>query len=129
MQIKFVSVSVTDQEQALRFYEGVLGFVKKADIAMGPYRWLTVESPDGIAGVELILEAATFPPARVYQQARFEAGMPAIALTTADIKAEYARLTKLGVVFRGEPTNAGPVIVAVFEDTCGNLINLAQPLM
>jgi catechol 2,3-dioxygenase-like lactoylglutathione lyase family enzyme len=129
MQIKFVSVSVTDQEQALRFYEGVLGFVKKADIAMGPYRWLTVESPDGIAGVELILEAVTFAPARVYQQARFEAGMPAVALTTADIQADYARLTKLGVVFRGEPTNAGPVIMALFEDTCGNLINLAQPLM
>ena len=126
MQIKFVSVLVDDQERALAFYTGVLGFEKKADIRNGEYRWLTVTSPDGVAGVELLLEPMGFPPARVYQKALFDAGIPATALITRDIAAEVARLKARGVVFRGEPTAMGPVTVVVVEDTCGNLINLVQ---
>lgn len=97
-----------------------------ADIPMGPHRWLTVTSPDGIAGVELVLEPMAFPPARVYQKSLFEAGIPATALITSDIHADVARLKGLGVQFRGEPTDVGPVVVVLFEDTCGNLINLVQ---
>jgi len=128
MQLKFLSVPVADQEAALRFYTDILGFKKMADFPVGDYRWLTVVSPDGIEGVELVLEPMAFPPAKVYQQALFEAGIPAIALISQDIHADYARLTRLGVVFRGEPQAAGPILTALFEDTCGNLINLVQPL-
>jgi catechol 2,3-dioxygenase-like lactoylglutathione lyase family enzyme len=129
MQLKFMSVMVADQESALRFYTDVLGFEKMADIPMGPFRWLTVTSPDGIAGVELVLEPLGFPPAKVYQQALFDAGIPAIALITQDIQADYERLLGSGVVFRGPPKNEGMIITAVFEDTCGNLINLVQPMV
>lgn len=129
MQIKFVSVLVEDQAKALDFYTSVLGFSKMADIPMGEYRWLTVTSPDGIAGVELVLEPMAFPPARVYQKALFEAGVPATALITADIDADYAKLKAKGVVFRGEPRSMGPIKAATFEDGCGNVINLVQPLM
>ncbi len=127
MQLKFVSVMVRDQEAALHFYTNVLGFEKMADLPMGEYRWLTVTSPDGIAGVELVLEPLGFPPARDYQQAMFEAGIPALALITRDIQADYDRLTKLGVKFRGEPQSMGVITAAAFEDTCGNLVNLVQP--
>ena len=127
MQIKFVSVMVEDQKKALEFYTSVLGFEKMADIPMGGYRWLTVTSPDGMAGVELVLEPMSFPPARTYQKALFEAGIPVTAFSTKDILSDFARLKSLGVKFRGEPTNAGPVTGVVFEDTCGNLINLVQP--
>jgi catechol 2,3-dioxygenase-like lactoylglutathione lyase family enzyme len=127
MQLKFMSVMVADQEAALRFYTEVLGFEKMADIPMGPFRWLTVTSPYGIAGVELVLEPISFPPAQVYQRALFDAGIPAIALISLDIQADYERLIGLGVVFRSSPTHAGPIVSAVFEDTCGNLINLVQP--
>ena len=127
MQIKFVSITVEDQESALRFYTSVLGFEKMADIPMGEYRWLTVTSPDGIEGVELVLEPMGFPPARAYQKALFEAGIPATAFITKDIAAEVERLKARGVKFRGEPQDMGPIKVVVFEDTCGNLINLVQP--
>ncbi len=127
MQLKFVSVMVRDQEAALHFYTNVLGFEKMADLPMGEYRWLTVTSPDGIAGVELVLEPLGFPPARDYQQAMFEAGIPALALITRDIQTDYDRLTKLGVKFRGEPQNMGAITAVIFEDTCGNLVNLVQP--
>lgn len=127
MQLKFVSVMVSDQDAALRFYTDVLGFRKMADIPMGEFRWLTVTSPDGIEGVELVLEPMGFPPARVYQKALFEAGIPATALITKDIRGDYDRLRKRGVVFRGEPKDMGVITAAVFEDTCGNLINLVQP--
>jgi predicted enzyme related to lactoylglutathione lyase len=127
MQIKFVSVMVEDQESALQFYTSVLGFEKMADIPMGEYRWLTVTSPDGVEGVELVLEPMGFPPARAYQKALFEAGIPATAFTTKDIAAEIERLKARGVKFRGEPKDMGPIKVVVFEDTCGNLINLVQP--
>ena len=118
---------VDDQDHALNFYTSVLGFVKKRDIPMGQFRWLTVESPDGADGVELVLEPMGFPPARTYQKALFDAGIPATIFLTRDIAAEFERLKKHGVRFRGEPTRMGPVTVVLFEDTCGNLINLAQP--
>lgn len=127
MQIKFVSITVEDQESALNFYTSVLGFEKMADIPMGEYRWLTVTSPDGIEGVELVLEPMGFPPARAYQKALFDAGIPATAFITKDIAAEVERLKARGVKFRGEPQDMGPIKVVVFEDTCGNLINLVQP--
>ena len=127
MQIKFVSVMVEDQNHALEFYTSVLGFRKMADIPMGEFRWLTVTSPDGIEGVELVLEPMGFPPSRPYQKALFDAGVPATALITKDIAADFARLQKLGVKFRGEPKSMGPITAVTFEDTCGNLINLVQP--
>ena len=127
MQIKFVSVTVEDQNKALEFYTSVLGFQKMADIPMGEYRWLTVTSPDGIEGVELVLEPLAFPPSRTYQKALFDAGIPATALITKDIAADFARLKGLGVKFRGEPKQMGPISAVTFEDTCGNLINLVQP--
>lgn len=129
MQIKLASISVQDQDQALHFYTSILGFVKKMDIPMGPYRWLTVTSPEGVEGVELVLEPMGFPPAAIYQKALFEAGIPATAFMTSNIQAEYQRLTGLGVSFRGGPKNMGPIIAVVFEDTCGNLINLVQPMV
>ena len=127
MQITLTSLMVEDQEQALRFYTGTLGFEKKHDIPMGAFRWLTVTSPEGAAGVELVLEPTAFPPARVYQKALFDAGIPATAFISKDIAAEYQRLKARGVIFRGEPTAMGPVTVVLFEDGCGNLINLVQP--
>lgn len=127
MQLKFISVMVKDQDAALHFYTNLLGFEKMADIPMGSYRWLTVTSQDGIKGVELVLEPMSFPPAQVYQKALFEAGIPALALITNDIQAEYDRLKSLGVLFRGAPENMNLVTSVLFEDTCGNLINLVQP--
>ncbi len=127
MQLKFISVMVDDQAHALDFYTSVLGFQKMADIPMGEFRWLTVTSPDGIEGVELVLEPMNFPPARRYQKALFEAGIPATALISSDINAEVERLKAKGVKFRGAPVRSGPISSVIFEDTCGNLINLVQP--
>ena len=127
MQIKFTSILVDDQSKALAFYTEVLGFRKLSDIPMGEYRWLTVVSPDGVAGAEVVLEPMAFPPARTWQKALFEAGIPATAFITNDIDAEYTRLTARGVKFRGEPKQMGPIKAVVFEDSCGNLINLVQP--
>ncbi|MEC5387423.1 VOC family protein [Uliginosibacterium sp. H3] len=127
MQIRLASISVSDQERALQFYTDVLGFTKKHDIQMGTFRWLTVEAPEGAAGVELVLEPMAFPPAQVYQSALFDAGIPATAFMTHDIHAEYRRLKESGVTFRGEPQSMGPITAVLFEDGCGNLINLVQP--
>ncbi len=127
MQIKFVSLLVADQDKALAFYTGALGFTKMADIPMGTFRWLTVTSPDGMPGAEVVLEPMAFAPARVYQKALFDAGIPATAFISTDIHAEVARLKKQGVVFRGEPQRMGPITAVLFEDGCGNLINLVQP--
>ena len=127
MKLQFMSVMVLDQEHALQFYTSVLGFRKMADLPMGPLRWLTVTSPDGIAGVELVLEPVNFEPARIYQKALFEAGIPAIALITTNLNADVARLKSEAVQFRGEPQEMGPITSVQFEDTCGNLINLVQP--
>lgn len=128
MQIRLTSLLVDDQEKALAFYTNVLGFVPKADVPMGSFRWLTVTSPEGLDGVELVLEPMAFPPARDWQRALFEAGIPATAFFTEDMTAEVARLRAKGVVFRGEPVAMGPIIAVRFEDTCGNLINLVQPV-
>lgn len=127
MRISLSSVMVDDQEKALKFYTEVLGFVKKTDIPMGEFRWLTVASPEGIEGVELVLEPMGFAPARTFQQALFEAGIPFTAFLTNDIQSEYKRLKERGVAFRGEPQSMGPITAVLFEDTCGNLINLVQP--
>lgn len=126
MQLKFISLMVSDQAHALDFYTRVLGFEKMADIPMGEYRWLTVTSPDGLAGVELVLEPMAFPPSKVYQKALYDAGIPATAVMTSDIQADVARLSALGVAFRGTPQRMGPITAVMFEDTCGNLINLVQ---
>jgi catechol 2,3-dioxygenase-like lactoylglutathione lyase family enzyme len=128
MQIRLASIMVENQDHALRFYTTVLGFVKDKDIPMGPtFRWLTVSAPEGAEGVELLLEPMGFAPAQTYQQALFAAGIPATAFITNDIGSEYQRLKSLGVAFRGEPKNMGPITTVLFEDTCGNLINLVQP--
>lgn len=127
MQITLASMLVDDQEKALAFYTNKLGFQKKKDISMGEYRWLTVTSPDGADGVELVLEPMAFPPAQVYQKALFDAGIPATAFMTKNIDAEYERLKEAGVAFRGEPQAMGPARGVMFEDTCGNLISLVQP--
>ena len=127
MQIRIASVMVENQDAALRFYTTVLGFVKSKDISMGQYRWLTVSSPEGAEGVELLLEPTGFAPAQTYQKALFAAGIPATVFFTKDIEAEFQRLKGLGVHFRGEPKAMGPITGVLFEDTCGNLINLVQP--
>ncbi len=127
MQIRLASVMVDNQENALRFYTAVLGFVKNKDIPMGPFRWLTVSSPEGAEGVELVLEPMGVAPAQTYQKALFAAGIPVTAFLTSDIQSEYGRLKALGVSFRGEPKSMGPILAVLFEDTCGNLINLVQP--
>lgn len=121
------SVNVEDQDKALSSYTTMLGFVKKTDIPMGPFRWLTVSSPEGAEGVELVLEPMGFPPAQTYQKARFEAGIPATAFITSDIHSDYRRLKARGAKFRREPQSMGPITSVLFEDTCGNLINLVQP--
>jgi catechol 2,3-dioxygenase-like lactoylglutathione lyase family enzyme len=127
IKIAVTSVYVEDQSKALEFYTQVLGFQKKNDIpADGADRWLTVASPEGPEGVELLLEPNGNPIAKTYQQALVEAGIPATMFAADDVHAEYARLRELGVIFTQEPTAAGSVTTAVFDDTCGNLIMLAQ---
>ncbi|MDI4635778.1 VOC family protein [Pelomonas sp. V22] len=129
MQIKIASVMVDDQDKALRFYTEKLGFKKMADIPMGPtYRWLTVVAPEGIAGMELALEPMGFEPARVFQKALYEANIPATAFLTADVETEARQLRERGVTVRGEPVHMGPIKAVMFEDGCGNLIHLVQPL-
>lgn len=126
MKIVLTSIMVDDQDEALRFYTEVLGFVKQTEVPMGEYRWLTVVSPEGAHGVELLLEPTAFPPAKVYQQALFDAGIAHASFAVDDVRAEYERLKALGVAFRMEPTVMGPVTIALFEDGCGNLIQMAQ---
>jgi predicted enzyme related to lactoylglutathione lyase len=126
MKIILTSVMVDDQDKALKFYTEVLGFVKKNDIPMGEARWLTVVSPEGPDDVELLLEPMGFPPSRTYQKALFEAGIPLTSFAVDDIQKEYERMKKLGVVFKTAPTKMGLVTIAVFEDACGNLIQMAQ---
>ena len=126
MKIKLTSVMVQDQDKALRFYTEVLGFVKKTEIPMGEHKWLTIVSKEEQDGVELVLEPLGFAPAAVYQKALFEAGIPATAFHVDDLAAEHQRLEKLGVVFSLPPTPMGPVKLAVFNDTCGNNMQLVQ---
>jgi catechol 2,3-dioxygenase-like lactoylglutathione lyase family enzyme len=117
---------VDDQAKALKFYTEVLGFVRKTDPPAGEARWLTVVSPEGPTDIELLLEPNAHPAAKTYQKAIFADGIAATSFASAEVHEEYERLTKRGVVFRTKPTKAGPVTVAVFEDTCGNLIQLHQ---
>lgn len=128
MIVKFGHVLVNDQDKALRFYTEKLGFVKKRDVPDGEsgLRFLTVESPDGIAGVELELQAADTEEARIYQQQFKADGFAYAAFSTNDIQAEYQRLKARGITFFGEPEDAGPVWTVKFDDTCGNLLNLLQ---
>ncbi len=126
MRIKLTSVFVKDQEKALQFYTGTLGFVKKADIAQGGYRWLTVVSPEEPNGTQLVLEPNNNPPAKAYQEAIFAQGISAANFFVDDVQKEYDRLKKMGVVFKSGPTKAGPATIAVFEDTCGNLIQISK---
>lgn len=116
---------VDNQDKALAFYTEKLGFVKKTEAPAGEFRWLTVVSPEG-GDVELLLEPCEFPPAKVFQKALWEANIPAACFGVTDVRAEYDRLRAAGVVFRSEPTAMGPVTIAVLEDTCGNLIQIAQ---
>jgi predicted enzyme related to lactoylglutathione lyase len=127
MRINLSSVMVDDQDKALKFYTEVLGFVKKTDMPIGEYRWLTVTSPDGPDGVELVLEPMGFAPARDYQKALYNAGIPLTAFLSTDIQGEYKKLKRRGVIFRSEPQVMGSITSVLFEDTCGNLINLVQP--
>ena len=128
MRITLTSVMVNDQTKALDFYTRILGFVPKTDIPLGEHRWLTVVSPEAPDGVELLLEPLGFAPARDYQRQLVAAGIPLTMFAVADIDAEVARLTALGVAFQGPPSapGAGPRI-ATFDDTCGNLIRIYQP--
>jgi catechol 2,3-dioxygenase-like lactoylglutathione lyase family enzyme len=126
MKIQLSSVIVNDQQKALAFYTGILGFVKKADIPAGEFRWLTVVSPEGHDDIELLLEPNENAAAKAYQDALFAQGIPLTAFASADVHAEYDRLRTRGVVFRTEPTAAGDTTIAVFDDTCGNLIQLYQ---
>ena len=126
MKIKLNSVFVDNQDKALKFYTEVLGFVKKNDIPIGEYKWLTVVSPEGPDDIELVLEPNGNPAAKTYQEAIFKQGIPCTAFAVDDIQKEYERLKELGVVFTMEPTKMGPVTLAKFDDTCGNLIQLYQ---
>jgi len=126
MKIALTSVFVDDQEKAHRFYTGVLGFETRQDIPMGEFRFLTVASPEGPEGVELLLEPNNHPAAAAFQQAIYGDGIPATSFQSADIRREHERLVERGVVFRQPPTEAGPVAIAVFDDTCGNWIQLHQ---
>lgn len=127
MRIKLTSIMVDDQDKALRFYTEVLGFRKKHDIPVGEYRWITVTSPEGPDDLELALEPNANPAGKTFQEAMFSQGIPLAAFEVTDIAGEFARLTRKGVAFMRQPTEAGAVTLAVFADTCGNLIQLYQP--
>jgi glyoxylase I family protein len=126
MKIKLTSIMVDNQDKALKFYTEIFGFVKKHDIPVGEYRWLTVVSPEGPDDLELSLEPNANPAGKTFQDAIFKQGIPITAFEVDRMDQEFSRLKKLGVMFTQEPTPAGPVIVAVCADTCGNLIQLYQ---
>ena len=130
MRIELTSVMVDDQEKALQFYTNKLGFIKKRDDPMGGARWLTVVSPDGPQTTELLLEPNFNPmlngAAQEFQRSLVAAHIPYTTFAVDDVRAEYERLKALGVTFTLEPTDAGPVTIAVFDDTCGNLIQMHQ---
>ena len=126
MKIKVTSIYVDDQDKALRFYTEVLGFAKKADYSQGPYRWLTVASPEEPDGVELQLALNSNPAAKAYQQAIFRERQPAVMFFTDDVKGDYERIKARGAEFTMPPTNVTASIIAMLNDTCGNLIQLTQ---
>jgi catechol 2,3-dioxygenase-like lactoylglutathione lyase family enzyme len=128
LKIKLVSILVDNQDKALKFYTEVLGFAKSKDFDVGGgFRWITVVAPEGHEDVELVLEPNANPAGRTFQMALFEQGIPATAFEVDDIEADYRRLNDLGVVFTRTPTQMGPVKIAVFADTCGNLVQIYQP--
>lgn len=126
MRITMSSVPVDDQEKACRFYTEILGFQKKHDIPLGQHRWLTVVSPEDPGGTELALEPDEHPAVRTFKSALVEDGIPFTAFAVSDVAAEFERLSALGVRFTQQPTDLGTVITAVFDDTCGNLIQIMQ---
>ena len=126
MKIKLTSVYVDDQDKALRFYTEVLGFVKKADFSQGPFRWLTVASPEEPEGTELQLAANSNPPAKAYQESLFQQGQPAAMFFTDDLQADYDRMKTRGAEFTMPPTDVTASKIAMLKDTCGNLIQLTQ---
>ena len=126
MRIILSGVFVSDQEEAEKFYTETLGFVKKHDVPAGEYRWLTVVSPDDPDGTELLLEPNDNPVSQAYQKGIFDQGIPAASFGVTDIRAEYEKLKSLGVAFTMDPTELANVTVAVFDDTCGNLIQIMQ---
>ena len=126
MKIKLTSILVDDQDKALRFYTTVLGFVKKLDFPVGEFKWLTVVSPEELGGTQLVLEPNANPAALTFQKALFEQGIPLAAFEVEDVQEEYERLKAQGVVFSIEPTKTAQAIIAIFEDTCGNLIQIYQ---
>jgi catechol 2,3-dioxygenase-like lactoylglutathione lyase family enzyme len=125
MKIHLASVLVDDQDRALQFYTEVLGFTKKSEIPMGAHRWLTVVSPEDPDGVELLLEPDEHPAAKPFKAALVADGIPYTSFAVDDVHAEFDRLKGLGVTFTQEPAQMGPVTTAVFDDTCGNLIQIA----
>jgi predicted enzyme related to lactoylglutathione lyase len=126
MKIKLTSIYVDDQDKALRFYTEVLGFTKKADFSNGPYRWLTVGSPEEPEGAELQLALNDNPAAKAYQQAIFEQGQPAAMFSTDDVRADYERIKARGAEFTTPPTDVTASTIAVLNDTCGNLVQLTE---
>jgi catechol 2,3-dioxygenase-like lactoylglutathione lyase family enzyme len=126
MRIYVTSVFVDDQEKALRFYTDVLGFKTKNDIPAGEARWLTVVSAEDPDGTELLLEPDAHPATKPFKAALVADGMPLTSFAVSDVKAEHERLVGRGVTFTQPPLEMGPVITAVFDDTCGNLIQIVQ---
>jgi catechol 2,3-dioxygenase-like lactoylglutathione lyase family enzyme len=126
MQITLTSILVDNQAKALAFYTDVLGFQKKNDIPMGEHRWLTVVSPETPDGMELVLEPDEHPAAKPFKAALVEDGIPFTMFAVKDVQREFERLRELGVRFTQEPATMGPVTTAVLDDTCGNLIQIAE---
>jgi len=126
MRIKLTTVHVDDQEKALRFYTDVLGFTKKSDFTNGPYRWLTVVSPEDSDGTELQLALNDDPAAKAYQQARFAQSQPAAMFFTDDVKGEHERINGRGAEFTMPPTDVTYATIAMLNDTCGNLIQITE---
>lgn len=126
MKIILTSVFVNNQDKALKFYTDKLGFIKKHDVPAGEFKWLTVVSSDDPNGTELLLEPNENPVAKTYQKGLVEQGIPAASFGVDDIDGEYKKLKKYGVKFTMEPTKMGDVTIAVFDDTCGNLIQIMQ---
>jgi predicted enzyme related to lactoylglutathione lyase len=126
VKIKLTSVYVDDQEKALRFYTEVLGFAKKADFRQGPFRWLTVASPEDPDGIELQLALNDKPAAKAYQQALFQQGQPAAMFSSDDVKGDYERIQARGAAFTMAPTEVTGATIAMLNDTCGNRIQITQ---
>jgi catechol 2,3-dioxygenase-like lactoylglutathione lyase family enzyme len=125
MKINLASVHVDDQDRALTFYTEKLGFLKKTEQPIGDAKWITVVSPEEPDGVELVLEPSDHPAAKPYMEALVADGIPITSFAVADVQAEYERLSALGVTFVQAPTVMGPVTTAIFDDTCGNLVQIA----